>query len=165
MKISMRASRMLPLVTILAFSAVIPCRADNHAKDDRARFDVRIPFEFVVGNHVMPPGLYRVEQLLGSSSELDILSVRCLETRAYQAMTAAIVTSDDPQVVSRLIFHRYGDRFFLAGLRIRGKRVGLQLHASLTENQAAQAQPAREEISLTLSNDVTVALAKSASNH
>jgi hypothetical protein len=73
MKISMRAIQMLALLTISTVAAVIPSRAYDHAKDDRARFELRIPFEFVAGNHVMPPGLYRVEQLLGSSSELDIL--------------------------------------------------------------------------------------------
>jgi hypothetical protein len=155
---------MLELVAVLALAAVIPSRADSHAKDDRARFELRIPFEFVVGNRVMPPGLYRVEQLLGSP-ELDILSVRCLETGAYQAITTAVITTVDPQVASRLTFHRYGNRFFLAGLWVRGKRAGLQLHTSVTENQAAQAQLAREEISLTLNNEAVVASAKPASNH
>lgn len=164
MNISMRAIWMLELVAVLALASVVPSRADNHAKDDRARFEVRIPFEFVVGNRAMPPGLYRVEQLLGSP-ELDILSVRCLETGAYQAITTAVITSMDPQVGSRLTFHRYGNRFFLSGLWVRGKRAGLQVHASVTENQVAQAQLGPEEISLTLNNEAVVASAKPASNH
>lgn len=165
MRISMRATQMLALGTVFALAAVIPSRADDRAKDDRARFDVRIPFEFVVGNHVMPPGLYRVEQLLGSSSELEILMVRCLESRVYQAVTTAVVTSEDPQVASRLVFRRYGNRSFLAGLWIRGKRVGLQLRASVTENEVAQEQLARGEFSLMLNSDVTVASAKTRSSH
>lgn len=165
MRISTTAFRTLLLFTTLAVSAVIPCRADNHARDDRAKFDVRIPFEFVVGNRVMAPGLYRVEQLLGSTSELDILSIRCLEFRAYHAVTTAIVTSPTPQAASRLVFHRYGNRSFLAGLWMRGKTIGLQLHPSITENEVAKAQLAREEISLTLGNEPTVASANSVSGH
>lgn len=165
MKISMRVIHLRMLVTIFALAAVVPGQVDNRGKDDRARFDVRIPFEFVVGNLAMSPGLYRVEQLLGSSSEMDILSLRCLESRAYHAITTAVVTSPDPQVASRLIFHRYGNRSFLAGLWIRGKRVGLQLYPSELETKVAQEQLAREEMSLTLNNEATVASARAVSNH
>ena len=164
MKRTVRAAH-LALVAICVIAVVRPSQAQSHPKDDRARFDVTIPFEFVVGNHIMPAGLYRFEQLLGSSTELDILSVRCLETRAYQAITAAVVISADPPTASRLVFHRYGNHSFLAGLWIRGKRIGLQLGRSVMENQAAQAQIAQEEISLVLNGEATLASATNVSNH
>lgn len=159
------ALRTLLLFTTLAVSAVIPCRADSHAKDDRAKFDVRIPFEFVVGNRVMAPGTYRVEQLLGSSSELDILSIRCLEFRAYHAVTTAVVTSPDPQAFSRLVFRRYGNRSFLAGLWMRGKTIGLRLQPSVTEKEVAKAQLAVEEVSLNVGTEATVASVSTVSGH
>ena len=155
----------LTLIAICVIALVSRGQSQSHPKDDLARFDVTIPFEFVVGNHAMPAGPYRFEQLLGSTTELDVLSVRCLETRAYQAITTSLVTSADPQIVSRLVFHRYGNRSFLAGLWVRGKRIGLQLHASAMENQVAQAQLAREDISLVLNGEAALASARAASNH
>lgn len=165
MRIRTKASGLLALIAMFALGAAVPSQADDHRKDDRARFEIRIPFEFMVGNLVMPAGLYRVEQLLGSSADFDIVSVRCLESRAYHAVTAAVVTTPDPQVASRLVFHRYGNRAFLAGLWIRGKRVGLQLHASETESQVAQAKVAPEEVSLTLNGEGTLASAQAVAGH
>lgn len=155
-------TKTLQTVVLLVLSVagtVIPGGAQ-----DRARFNLNIPFEFVVGNHVMPAGVYGFEQVLGSTMDMDILLVRGKETRAYQAITTAVISSPDRQAASRLVFQRYGDHSFLSEIWIRGKQVGLRLYPSVLEKEVARTQIAREEVSLPLSEKTTIASARG-SNH
>lgn len=157
MRLHGRAIHMLAMAAVLALNAR-SFAASVQVNDSRARFNVQIPFAFLVGARVMPSGRYRVEQLLGSSPDLDVLLLRCLDVRAYKAITATVVTSIDPQPVSRLVFHRYGSQTFLAGLWIRGSRAGLQLRTSIAESQAAQRPAAKEqEVSVMLNKGAAVA--------
>ncbi|HUA15568.1 MAG TPA: hypothetical protein VMG31_09730 [Verrucomicrobiae bacterium] len=156
----MRTACTLALVTLCVIVAVAPCCAVDGAEDDRSKFDVKIPFEFIVGSHVMPAGRYRLERVLGSDSDSDILLIRGLEKRDYQAITANVVASADVQAPSRLVFHRYGNRAFLSELWIRGKRTGLRLRVSPMETDAAREQPKPEEVTVTLGHEITLAAAK-----
>jgi hypothetical protein len=155
------AIHMLAMLAVLAVS-IVPCAASIRVNDNRTRFNVQIPFEFVVGDRMMPAGRYRVEQLLGSSPDLDVLLVRCLDVRAFKAITATVIKSADPQLSSRLVFHRYGSQTFLAALWIRGAHEGLQLRTSITESQAAQNHSAQEEVNVPLDKNAAVASSKKA---
>jgi len=157
----LRAFSVLLMVSLSVASAF--GRAEEPTKDDRARFDIRIPFDFAVGNRVLPTGLYRFEQILGTTADMDILLVRGLETRAYQAVTGVMITSPDPRAASRLVFQRYGNQSFLSEIWIQGKRLGLQLRPSVLQNQIARTQPACQFVSLRLT-DVAAISVKAGSN-
>lgn len=94
-----------------------------------------IPFQFNVGNQTLPPGDYRVEtQLTGSarmqllrqvdSNRVVILSTLPLESR---------VESPDPM----LVFHRYGQTYFLAQIW-GGGQIGRALPESNREKEMAR---------------------------
>ncbi|HTS07140.1 MAG TPA: hypothetical protein VMP68_16285 [Candidatus Eisenbacteria bacterium] len=143
-------------LAVAVIATVMPIEAQQQARSARTRFDVVIPFDFIVGNHKMPAGSYRFESVLNSEDTMDILVVRGNESYLYQAVTAALVPA--PALLeSRLTFKRYGASSFLSGVWIRGKRNSLQLYQSVLEKETAQAQLAAEEVKLTLPEEVAVA--------
>jgi hypothetical protein len=155
MKTKKRAIETVMVIAISLVWSLTLARAVGHTERG-ARFDVRVPFEFIVGNHVMPAGRYRFEQILDSTSATDILLVRSMESRAVQAITTAVLRPPDMNS-SRLVFQRYGDHTFLSAVWIRSKRVGLQLHESVLQSQVAREQPSGEEVSLPFTEEVNPA--------
>src|ERR1700746_4193782 len=69
-----------------------------------------IPFQFTAGQTTLPAGEYRVQKVRDVSSALLI---RSMEGRAIIVMTSPAL-ANAPQAKSKLIFHRYGNRYFLA---------------------------------------------------
>jgi hypothetical protein len=112
----------------------------------KMRLDV--PFAFTVGNRTLPAGDYTFERLLNDAQSIDILVVRCKDRGIYHSVATSILQVSDPQSRSKVVFHRYGNRYFLAQVWAEGKPTGLQVHASAQEIDLRADQVA-EEIVLT----------------
>jgi hypothetical protein len=72
-----------------------------------------VPFGFVAGNAIMPAGQYRIDDATAGSLTVSLAGPdRCaqlLVSNRYNARSSA----DKPE----LIFHRYGDQYFLSAIR------------------------------------------------
>jgi hypothetical protein len=95
---------------------------------------VDIPFSFVAGDRALPAGEYSVSvsgtlHTLILTDGKDALSL-ILETNA--------VLANEPQRESKLIFNRYGDRYFLSQVWSEGNYCGRQLSKSAREKEIAQ---------------------------
>jgi hypothetical protein len=115
---------MLMLVVGLAFvSAVVS--ANGQAT---GQVTADLPFQFVVGDKSLPAGKYVAKSNTGSR-------VVAIENRASHG-SAMRITSDisgnGKSEKARLIFHRYGNRYFLAEVWM-GERNGSQLTKSREE--------------------------------
>jgi hypothetical protein len=90
-----------------------------------------IPFDFMVNGKKLPAGKYT----LGSAGPQNVLSVRSwkLKQGAF-ATTYALPDSSDNK--PKLIFHRYGNQYFLA--RVIGYADGVELPRSKAESEAAK---------------------------
>jgi len=94
-----------------------------------------IPFAFSTGNATLPAGEYRVEKMGGDGA---VLLIRCADPTA-----AALVTTmpagggNNLQTKSRLIFHRYGNKYFLSQVWSAGSSSGRELRKSAREKEAA----------------------------
>lgn len=152
----------LLLITVALIGIVIPVQAQERSKNARTKFDVVIPFDFIVGNRRMLAGSYRFESVLNSTDTMDILLVRGNESFVYQAITTALVTSPEKEEASRLTFKRYGDNSFLSGVWIRGRRTGLRLFTSILEKEVASAQLSPQDVTLAFTDDLTFASVKTA---
>jgi hypothetical protein len=116
---------MLMVVIAVAFAtAVVSAKAQS-----TGRVISNIPFEFVVGNKTLPAGEYQVssvtaagEALLIRSTEARDLAVRLSNTIEPQKDTQA-----------RLVFHRYGQSYFLVEVWSGGDSTGRQLLESKRE--------------------------------
>ena len=92
-----------------------------------------IPFAFTAGDAALPAGEYRVQKVNNGS---PALLIRCTEgSPAIMLMTSAAATSGSQE--SKLIFHRYGNRYFLAQVWSAGR--GRELPKSAQEKEQALA--------------------------
>lgn len=103
-----------------------------------ARVYAQIPFDFVIGDKTMSAGRYSVSTEMQDHSALLV--------RNMKLNSAAVRLSDQIQSRSnknnaRLIFHRYGQTYFLAEVWQGGNSSGWSLHASKAERRLQQEQP------------------------
>jgi hypothetical protein len=80
--------------------------------------EVNVPFAFEVENKTMPGGSYRVETALTGNGSLQMLRSNSGEARLTISTMDAARISGTP--VPSLVFHRYGNRYFLAQIRTGG---------------------------------------------
>lgn len=92
----------------------------------------KIPFEFSVGEKKLPAGEYILSHLsgLGDNKTLMVSSVDS-GTRIFQSILATQVTT--PKNQSSLVFHKYGDQYFLEAIWSGGEQAGAQLPESRSE--------------------------------
>jgi len=104
-----------------------------------------VPFNFVVENRAVPAGRF----VLDSSAVSGALLIRSDDRKSTFAVIGASITSEDGGQTGRLVFHRYGDRYFLEQVWTRGG-AGHQLRESAVERElVAQGEsPASKNIAL-----------------
>jgi hypothetical protein len=99
-----------------------------------------IPFEFTVGDRALPAGKYMVQPISQSSAALMIRG----DERSAVRLANPINTSKRAQT-TKLVFHRYGERYFLSEVWVAGESTGRQLRKSaqerITQSQLASLGP------------------------
>jgi hypothetical protein len=111
----------------------------------RLRYD--IPFEFHFLNTVMPAGQYDVNAAFNGLQ--NVLSVECSACRAHgYTVTYGIGGGGNPSYEGRLVFHKYGDTYYLSEVWTPGNAQGGALAKSKTEREIARATPDMAHITL-----------------
>lgn len=93
-----------------------------------------IPFEFNVRGKTLPAGLYQLSAMNDSNTTLEIS-----KTGRHAHVAAGIIT--DPVQLKRiasknvLVFHRYGDTYFLEEIIDAGEQTALQVPVSRQERR------------------------------
>jgi hypothetical protein len=130
------------VLTTLSLLVMLTAPSVNGQSD--MHLNVNIPFEFSVGKAILPAGEYTVRY--GAQGLLVIQSVdRRLSQVFMTNSTQASATRDR----SSLVFHQYGDRYFLSAIWTEGDYIGHELrkpHAELELVRArrAEAKSSRE---------------------
>jgi hypothetical protein len=115
----------------------------------QSRQQATIPFDFTVGKRLLPAGTYVIAHV-GSG----LISVRGWKGKelvsAITLVTAADQVRKNPD---RLIFHKYGDQYFLSEIRgdvgeTSGKLSTSALEQRFQREQAAVPNQGRTEIAL-----------------
>ena len=90
---------------------------------------VDVPFTVNVGGQALPPGHYIV------AAQGDALRISNYQARGIFVPTHAgtRTTSDG----SKLVFHRYGDTYFLSAVWVTGNTTGRELFRSQAERELA----------------------------
>ncbi len=136
----------LALVTIVVMSmttVVVSAHAKTHST-----VVLNVPFQFTVGDRLLLPGAYSFEQLLDSAPGLNIIAIRSADGGTYQAAVTTTTQATVVPRVSKLVFKRYGNSFFLSQVWTKGKLVGLLLYPSRGEARLAEQQVANEEVTV-----------------
>ena len=97
---------MLILIVALAFVTAV---ASANGQSQRVKAD--IPFEFAVGDKLLPAGEYTVKSATAAGEALTIRSENA-KSSAMRLTNAIEDQRNRGQV--KLVFHRYGERCFLA---------------------------------------------------
>jgi len=101
-----------------------------------------IPFEFHAGNAMLPAGPYT----LGQEGNIQhVLSLRSGEGKAAAFLLTISAEAGQVQNQSRLVFRKYGDRYFLSQVWVSGQRLGWEVPVSRSERELAK-RAARHEV-------------------
>lgn len=109
-----------------------------------SRVEVNIPFEFSAGKTTLKPGVYTVKRMSG-----NLVTLRNVEDKSSVILNAPVnLSSTNVEAVERLVFNKYGDRYFLTQIWLTVDS-GREL---LREKKAEK--PERIELSLRVSPHV-----------
>jgi hypothetical protein len=140
------------------FSAALACgllvvmaAVTTYAQMPGTAVRASIPFDFSVRGKVLPAGIYEIQRIADGPSGLVISSVNgrhehaVFETEPVEAKT---MSSN-----GEIVFHRYGDRYFLSEIFAGGGETGRELLPSRQERSL------RRELASNKTEPETVALA------
>lgn len=94
-----------------------------------------VPFDFVVGTKAMPAGEYRLSIISGVT-----LRISQINGSQMAGIVAAPVAGSDNNA-PRLLFHRYGNHFFLTEVWVGEMSISHRLYVSPAELGYARATP------------------------
>ena len=117
---------MVVLTVALAFAAAV-ISANAQAS---TRLSAAIPFDFAVGNQTMTSGEYSVRSITNDASGLVI---RNDDTGKSALRLSNSIEPERNKTQARLVFHRYGQRYFLAEVWPGGRSEGCELLESREE--------------------------------
>ncbi|SRR5229473_799164 len=103
---------------------------------------VNTPFAFTAGKVALPAGEYRVQK---PGDDSPAILIQRTDGSAATFVISFAVAANAQQTQSKLVFHRYGDRYFLSRVWRAGDSRGRELPKSAKEKE--QALAARNETS------------------
>lgn len=123
--------RIVKSVTMLAVLLTLALATAVATANGQSRYKLTadVPFEFVVGDKVFAAGRYRVSQV-GIGGEA--LAIRSADSK-NNAIRLTSATESQERKSARLVFHRYGNTYFLSQVWEGGDRTGRQLRKSRQE--------------------------------
>jgi len=107
-----------------------------------------VPFDFKVNNTSVSAGTYTI-----SSTDHDV--IRISDQKHVYLMTAALPDPDNTGKANVLVFHKYGNQYFLSAIRSETASMYLRLPVWNAEKRA---RTQTQEAALPSSSDVIVAL-------
>ena len=118
------------LVTMLAMMMVGESMAQT------IRMKANVPFDFIVNGSNLPAGEYTIQ----SFGAIDGKTLRVGNVGTHQGALANTIGMESAKAPSqtKLIFHRYGDRYFLAQVWVAGSDRGNVLPMSHRESELAK---------------------------
>ena len=118
------------------------------AASAQAEVRFNIPFDFTVGKVTLPAGSYTVNPVGNIQTHLQLKN-RNGNEGVFQQINSVGLNPGHTSEATKLVFHRYGDQYFLAEFWKMGATTGHALPRSKTEREIAKsvAQPTTEILS------------------
>jgi hypothetical protein len=127
-EVFMKGSKLMMSVAFLLFVSLAPAFAQT------ATVRVSLPFDFNVGQQTLTAGEYRV------IVDRTTLRVAPMNAQGIDCGSFTYLSAGPSQDVSpKLVFHRYGNRYFLSEVWTGDVKRGHKLMASTTEREYARA--------------------------
>ena len=123
-------------VTLLSAMLLVTLVASAQGQSFAYRVKANIPFDFTVGEKKLPAGEYSVGRV-GQGSDIA-MSITELNGRAKAMRLTYTTVTLHPKKKASLIFHRYGDQYFLFQMWQAGETAGRQFPESASERAQRQ---------------------------
>ena len=131
-------------IALLAIASL--ATASNALAWDQA-VKANVPFNFMAGNKQLPSGTYII-----SSASDGVIAIRGGDGRSRILLTAIAGHSNETNHQGKLVFHRYGDEYFLSEVVCSAADMNVHLPATKYEKRARY-----QEARLKSSGEVLVA--------
>ena len=133
--------QIVSLAGVLGLLLVAAC-----ANAQSLKVTANVPFDFVVDKTTLPSGAYSIDEITHGSAAL---AIRNREAGVSKMQLADHANSLNASPDTRLVFHRYGERYFLSQIWVAGERSGREFPISKREAEMAKnSQPAENVIVL-----------------
>jgi hypothetical protein len=145
----MKKKVLISAVTSCFFALVAVATA--YAQFPGTAIRATIPFDFSVRGKTLPAGKYEIKRITDSPDGLVIRNVN--DQHDYAMFETESVEPRKIPNSCEIVFHRYGDSYFLSELLTAGEETGRELAPSRAERQL------RREMASTKTEPESVALA------
>jgi hypothetical protein len=138
------------IVTIaLSIAATLITSGSAFAQDHGVK--ATVPFNFNVSGNWVPAGTYTI----GSDSQRGIVLRLTSRDQKVSMFALGLIDTSDPGRKAELVFHVYGDRYFLSEIHYPHSSTKVCLPMSKTEKNTRKRA---EEASLRVNDNVLIAL-------
>ena len=127
---------------LLILSVITLSMAAGSAYAQSINLKANVPFDFIVNGRTLPAGTYAL-RTLQNGSDLALL-VQNLESRESMIVLPGRVEGKETSTETKLLFHRYGQSYFLSQVFMEGEAAGRQLPKSHWENEVARIRPSQD---------------------
>lgn len=133
-----RAINLIPKMILLSAIVLLATVASTQAQSlGGTRIRADIPFDFNISETKLPAGKYSLGRAVNQSDDL-IVSINDIEGRSKAIRLTNAVFRSRPNGKALLVFHRYGDQYFLFQVWPAGATTGRELRKSKSEREAQE---------------------------
>jgi len=134
------AAKRFASVGLLVVMMIVAASASAKAQSLAYRLTANIPFDFSLAGKKLPAGKYWVSRGQQSNGDL-ILQIRSVDGHVDISRLTIPVVTRDPVSQGTLVFHRYGEEYFLSEVWPAGGLTGRELPKSRAERDLERKGP------------------------
>ena len=141
---------------LLAVVMIIAASASAKAQSLEYRLTANIPFDFSIADKKLPAGKYWINRAQSGTGD-TVIQIRSADGHENLTRLTIPVLTFNPMKTGVLVFHRYGDDYFLSKIWPAGGSTGRELVKSRVERDLAR-KSQDNQIAATKGPEVTVTL-------
>ena len=141
---------------LLAVMTIIAASASAKAQTLEYRITANIPFDFSLGEKKLPAGKYWINRSQSGTGD-TVIQIRSTDGHQNITHLTIPVQTLNPMKTGVLVFHRYGDEYFLSKIWPAGGSTGRALVRSRAERELER-KAQTNDIAATKGPEVTVTL-------
>jgi frataxin-like iron-binding protein CyaY len=126
--------KVLTKITLLGAMLFVPVAVSVQAQSLQYRITANIPFEFSIGDKKLPAGTYSFGRVRQNSDD-TVLSVDDMRGHWKAIRASSSVKTLTTTNKAQIVFHRYGDEYFLSQVWAAGASTGRQFMKSQHERE------------------------------
>ena len=138
----------LKKVSLLCAILLLTVVASVQGQSLENRVRAQVPFDFSIGDKKLPSGKYSIGRAGQNSNDL-VLSIDDEDGRSKALRMSIPVVTGNPARRTTLVFHRYGDQYFLYQVWHAGETTGRQFLKSRSEREAQETLAANPTVGKT----------------